>query len=253
MECLAARRMLRDVRGPQAASSVMSEAFRHLNRCEACRAWDEAERGWRETLRDRLPAIETPLHVRERLFASLGEARVGAVIRRQRGRWASALALVTVLFASLGGLWWWREVHHDGFLAAALAEDHLLYAARPDPAEYRSNDPAAVSSWFAERVDFAVGPMSLPSAELLGGRLCTLADRRAALWLYRSGDRRVSLFQMQAQGLPLGSFRRMTVAGRSYLCGRRKGVSVLAWTSRDVLFALVSDLPEGDLLRLVRF
>ncbi len=253
MDCRAARGILRDARGPQITSGVLSEALRHLESCEACRTWHAAERGWRETLRDRLPAIETPLPVKERLFASLGEARVGGVIRRQRRRWISALALVTLLLASLGGLWWWREVHRDGFLAAALAEDHLLYAARPDPAEFRSKDPSAVSNWFSGHVDFAVGPMSLPGTELLGGRLCTLADRRAALWLYRSGDRRVSLFQMQAQGLPLGSFRRMTDSGRPYLCSHRKGVSVLAWTRRDVLFALVSDLPEDDLLRLARF
>jgi len=187
------------------------------------------------------------------LFASLGEARVGTAFRRQRSRLSVALALASLLLVLLGGLWWWREGEHDRFLTAALTEDYLLYAGHPNPAEFPSKDAAAVSRWFAGRVDFAVDPMKLPGAELLGGRLCTLADRRAALWLYQSGDRRVSLFQMAAQGLPLGSFRRMTVSGRLYLCSHRKGVSVLAWTSRDVLYALVSDLPEDDLLRLARF
>ncbi len=250
MDCRIARRILREAGPPAEASTEAAEALRHGADCGECRAWAERERAWREALRDRLPAIEVPLPVKERLFGALSEARVGTSARRQRVRWTAALVLTGSLSAALGGLWWWREAHRDGLLAAALAEDHLLYAAQPAPAEFPSDDPGAVARWFAGRVDFAVPPPALPGAQLLGGRLCTLADRRAALWLYSLGDRRVSLFQMPAQGLPLGSFRPMTRGGRRYLCGHRKGVSVLAWTGRDLLFALVSDLPEDELLRL---
>jgi anti-sigma factor RsiW len=71
--------------------------------------------------------------------------------------------------------------------------------------------------------------------------------------IYQSGERRLSLFQMPGQGLALGPMRQMTVQGRNYRCGHHKGVEVVTWQDRGILFALASDLPEKDLLQLARF
>jgi len=252
MDCAAARRLLREVGGPAGPGGELAEARAHARGCPRCQEWQEAEVSWRAALRQALSRIETPLRIKERVFSSLAGARVGAALRKQRRRWTAAVLVLTLAGSAAAGVWFWRERARDGLLVAALAEDHLLYAARSAPAEFTSSDPGAVARWFSEKVDFAVAAPAIPGADLLGGRLCTLADRRATLWLYSRGDRRLSLFQMAAQGLPLGSMRVMRAERGRFRCGHRKGVSVLAWVERDVLFALVSDLPEEEMLRLAR-
>ena len=253
MDCATARRVLREAGAPTEPTVALVEAQQHRRACPSCEAWEEAGSEWRAALSEKLPPLRVPLGAKERLFAALGRARAGNDRRRPHGRLASALVLVTFLGTMAAGLWWWREATGNGILVAALTEDHLLYAAHLSPAEFLSSDPDAVARWFAGRVDFAVAAPRIPGAELIGGRLCTLADRRAALSFYEHGGRRVSLYQVHAEGLPLAALRPMTVEGRRYLCAHRKGVSVLAWTDRDVLYALVSDLPENDMLRLARF
>ena len=252
IDCETARRALIEQRGPAAASAEQAEARPHLRSCQDCREWQQRNDAWRAALKEKLPGLEPPLAVKERLFAALAHARAGADLRLQRRRWTLAFAALAFAGLGLGGFFWWREATRDGILVAALTEDHLLYDSNPSPAEFASPDPLAVARWFAGKVDFAVSPPPLAGGELLGGRLCTLADRRAALWIYARDGARLSLFQMPAGGLPLGRMRSMTVGGRRYLCAHRKGLSVLAWTERDVLFALVSALPEDDMLRLVR-
>ncbi len=252
IDCSSARRTLREAGTPAASSAELAAARRHWRDCDDCRAWEEADRDWRAALRDKISGLRTPAPVKERIFAALAGARVSVDLRRQRRQWLAAVVVLALLGASVGGLWWSHESRRDGYLVAALTEDHLLYATHPAPAEFASADPAAVAEWFASRLDFGVAAPPIQDAELVGGRLCTLADRRVALWLYRKGLTRLSLFQMPAQGLYLGAMRRMQVNGRRYRCGHRKGVSVLAWTERGVLYALVSDLPEEEMLRIVR-
>ncbi len=252
IDCETARRAFIEQKGPTAVSAEQAEARLHLGSCPACREWQRRNNAWRAALKEKLPGLPPPLAVKERLFEALAQARAGTDLRRQRRRWAVAFVVLTLAGLGLGGLFWWREATRDGILVAALTEDHLLYDSNPSPAEFASPDPLAVAHWFAGKVDFAVSLPPLAGGELLGGRLCTLTDRRVALWIYERDGTRLSLFQLPAGGLPLGRMRSMTAGGRRYLCAHRKGLSVLAWTERDVLFALVSALPEDDMLRLVR-
>ena len=250
MDCASTRRILMDVAGPAEPAGDLAAAQEHWRSCHGCQAWREREILWRSALKEALPAIDAPLAVKERVFAGLAQVRAGATLGRQRRRFFAAAAALALLGLTAGGLWWRHEETRDGLLVASLAEDHLLYAPSPAPAEFSSGDPGAVARWFAGRVDFAVAVPGISGAELLGGRLCTLADRRAALSLYERGGKRLSLFQMPARGLPFGPMRIMTVGSRQYRCGHRKGISVLAWIDRDLLFALVSDLPEEEMLRI---
>lgn len=252
MDCPTCRRILSESGPPVGPAAEVDGVVRHLRACGECRSWLDAEREWRATLRDRLIPRPAPLEAKERLFATLAGVRVGVELRRQRRRLAAAFVVTVLLGVSAASLLWWNR-EERGFLVSALTEDHLLYASQSAPAEFASDDPRALSRWFADRLDFSIAAPQMPGTELLGGRLCTLGGRRAALSLYQRGDRRLSLFQMPAEGLPLGSLRPMKVEGRRYHCGHRKGVSVLAWQESDIFYALVSDLPEKDLLTLARF
>ncbi len=250
MDCASARRILMDAAGPAEPAGDLATAREHWRSCRGCQVWREREGSWRSALKGALPTINAPLAVKERVFAGLAQIRAGATLGRQRRTLFAAASALALLGLAAGGIWWRHEQTRAGLLVAALAEDHLLYAPNQTPAEFSSGDPEAVTRWFADRVDFAVAVPEISGAELLGGRLCTFADRRAALSLYKRGGKRLSLFQMPAQGLPFGPMRIMTVGSRQYRCGHRKGISVLAWINQDLLFALVSDLPEEEMLRI---
>jgi anti-sigma factor RsiW len=186
------------------------------------------------------------------VFAALSRARFETAIRRLRRRWMTGVAALAVLVLGLAVVWGWREARSDGGLSAAVVEDHLLYASRAAPAEFASADPAALADWFASRLDFAVRVPAIPGTTLLGGRLCSLTDRRAAVSFYRGeGGERMSLFQMTAENVQLGALRRMEGGrNRNLRCATRKGVSVLVWSDRGVLFALASEIGEDQLVRL---
>lgn len=253
MDCQSARRILSDIHSPSAPNMQVSEALEHRRHCGPCQAWEESERAWREALREKISSHDTPVAVKERVLTAVARARAEVELKRQRRWWRTVVAALVLLGGSLGLFWWWREPSRSDTLAVSLAESHLLYASHPAPVEFASDNPPSLQDWLAHRVDFAVKVPPLNGAVLLGGRLCTLGDRRVAMVIYQSGERRLSLFQMPNRGLALAPMRQMTVQGRNYRCGHHKGVEVVTWQDRGVLFALASDLPEEDLLRLTRF
>jgi len=230
---------------------MVAAARLHREGCDSCGRWEDAESAWRAVLKSKLPSMEAPVGTKERVLAALSRARYEKALSGQRRRWMAAVASLSVLAAALAAGWWWMEGRGDGRLAATLVEDHLLFAQSPAPAEFSSSDPAQVANWLGARVDFAVRAPALPGSSLLGGRLCRLADRRVAVSFHQDdGGSRVTLFQMAADGLDLGSLRKMQGGGRDLRCGHRKGVSVMVWTDRGVLLALVSDIREERLLQM---
>ena len=250
MDCRAVRRILRETPSLARLSPRISGARSHLSRCAICQTWEAAERSWRSALREKLPSLETPVPLKERLFSGIAEQRVGSRTSPLRPIHFATLVVTAIAVAILVGLSTWPRRAGDRLLVPALVEDHLVYANRADPAELCSNDPAEIAAWLSGRIDFAPSVPSLHDSNLLGGRLCTVADHRVALAFYDHAGARVSLFEMVAERLPDSAFRRRTVLGRQFGVGHHKGVSVVAWHERGILFALVSALPEARLLEL---
>lgn len=253
MRCEDARRVLLEAEGFAVVTNELASARLHVEECCSCRERRAAEVTWRSALQSKLPVREASPDLKERVLAALSRARFAAALGRQRRRWMAAVGSLLFLTLGLGSMWWWREARSDGPLPAALVEDHLLSVSRESPVEFPSSDPRAVTEWFTSRVDFAARAPAISGASLLGGRLCTLAGRRAAVAFYRGegGEGgRISLFQMAAEDVALGSLRKMQAGGKDIGCAHRKGVSVLLWTERGVLYALVSEIREEELVRL---
>jgi anti-sigma factor RsiW len=249
--CEEARRVLRETAGLAALTAEAAAARLHVETCDACRQRDDAESAWRAALKAKLPPVEASVAIKERVLAAVSQARYEKALRRQRRSWMTALAAVVVMAGVLAAGWWWRQDGPAGHLAETLAEDHLLFAQSPAPAEFSSGDADQVARWLAARVDFAVRPPALAGSTLLGGRLCRLADRRVAVSFHQDdAGGRVTLFQMAADGLDLSSLRKMEGAGKNLRCGHHKGLSVVAWTDRGVLRALVSDIREERLVQM---
>jgi anti-sigma factor RsiW len=153
---------------------------------------------------------------------------------------AFALAAGTALWLAFRAPSW--------LLVQALCEDHAKYLSAD--AQVRSSDSARMESWFRGQTGFSVRVPAFSDAELLGGRLCFLRGRKAALAFYRKNDRPVSLFQLQARDASLAALDRREVHGAELRRVSWKGYSLAAFEQRGVVYALVSDLAESELLEL---
>lgn len=260
IDCGRARRLLWPDAGPRAVSPEVEAARRHLDGCEACRAFldemvETAEMVGRGAAR---PAAPGP--VRERLFAAL--ARERARVPRAASGAAGERKLGEGGRGTRGPAGWWAAGILAGLLAVGaglavaggeggsvydlgrVAEDHMraLYQEAVE-----TDDPEAAERWLAARVPFAVRVPDLPDARLEGARLCFLDGRRRAVVRYRVSGRPVSYYVMaddRTRGGPPDATR--------FLEEAEAGYNVVAWRNRGLVHALVGDLPRERLGELAR-
>ncbi len=86
--------------------------------------------------------------------------------------------------------------------------------------EVASQDPSVVSRFFANRLDFDPYVPILAGADLIGGRVCTIAGSKSQLLFYRLGDRKLSLYVMNQ---PVDAVSQCRQVGQHHVCGRRHG------------------------------
>ena len=167
---------------------------------------------------------------------------------------AFALILVVVGLAS----WWWQQHGAESgpeAIAQALVADHIHYLQELDALEIASADPTTIAEWFHERVPFPVQIPHLHEGRLLGGRLCTLLGRKAALVLYERGGKRLSLFTLAADAVPgeEKAQRHLANADQPH-CLRPLGKYALCFIgSEKAVRAIVGEEPEAKDLALNLF
>jgi anti-sigma factor RsiW len=166
----------------------------------------------------------------------------GTFFRRRR---VLTAALVAVVLLPTG--WLAYEVSSQRFFEH-VCEDHAKYLNADS--QVRSPDPSVIESWFRDKTEFGVRVPTFESASLVGGRLCFLKKRKAALIFYRKHDRTVSLFQFNGSGLSLHSLDRAVIDGVPIWRASFKGFSLAAFQHRGVIYVLVSDLRESELLEM---
>ncbi len=230
------------------------EAQAHVAHCDACREFFAAEQRLKDFVLTRAP--------REKVLASLRE-RVLAEISRERGqtaksaRWFGRISRRSLLIASAGlllvalagGLWlsWHGRVDAQP-IAAVLIEDHAH--SLPAGAEITSSNHNVVQSWFDGKVEFSFHLPPASDQSLIGGRLCNLRGRQAALIFYQHPQSRVSLFVFDGGDIVLPEDRLISLDGKRCLIDSQKGYNAVLWKERGVLYGLVSDARSADLLQL---
>jgi hypothetical protein len=237
----------------------------HALACEPCRRFREAEREVAALLRShRERTASTAL--RERVAAAL-EAEPGQDRRQWRRRRAmrvaaGAAALLLVL-AGIGAAWLWARARGQRAVATAelMIEDHLNYARRADRLELAAAETDPLCAFFEREIGVAVRLPALPGATLVGGRRCHLGPRRAALAFYELRAARtapadlaepLSLFAFEVAGEDWSALEPVVLSGgRSVRCHMNRGVSVLVWEERGLVYALAGALPLEVLGRLL--
>lgn len=225
----------------------------HLASCQGCSDEVEDQIAFRAFLQSSaVAACLAPTSLRLEVRRGIARQRAAENLRRFGGYSAVAASLVAI--ASAGYLL--ADPGRRGPRHLEVVMDAVDKHARALPVEVT---PAGgdVEGWFRGKVDFNVRPPVFRSPEaprLVGARLANVRDRQAAYFVYGGDDRpnkRMTLLVFPGGDLRLPEGKRRQVGGQDVLLANERGYNVALWRKRGILYSLVSDLDENDVLQLV--
>ena len=246
MTCSQTRKILYPEPAKAETTTEYAEAAQHARGCPECARYFQEQRRWAQLLKEKAGTGQAPESLRKKVAAVVSRdrdvtPRIG--FRRRR----LALLAVLVIAAVIPAAWWaWYEPSVSFF--SDICRDHARYL--DGRAGVQSGEPEVVESWLRQQTKYAVRVPSLEGTTLLGGRLCHLREKPAALVFYRKRDRAVSLFQFSEDGVNLRALNRSVIEGAPIWRGSFHGYNVAAFPRRGLIFVLVSDLRESELLEL---
>ncbi|MGI9384821.1 MAG: anti-sigma factor family protein [Methyloligellaceae bacterium] len=227
---------------------------RHLETCPDCRKRLQELEEMTEMLRRSVVADEAPPELWASVQGTLDEedARVAAMAPRWSGatlrRFAIAASVILMVAVSLSGSWWpasdpERVVHE-------AVNDFITYRLSNRELDVASGNPGANKDWFKGKIAFRLPAVKAEVAgfELRGSRLCWLLDRRLSALTYEKGGHLASLYVMSGHGLKTPEADFEPAARADISVHRIGGLTSVVWRRDGLVFALVSDLPVGELL-----
>jgi len=233
-----------------------AEVESHLVACAACQHAVRIQSAMKEAVKRAAPAV-APIELRQSVrLALLDEeappSRWDGVLRNPRSVGLLAAAVGAAVWFLAGGMSHpLFPRHHSG-----LVEDGIALHRRGLPLDYTASDVGSVQQWLQARLDFAPHvPRFRQGPALQGVRLSHLHSRPAAALSYsvpQAAGHRVTLLISDDpdDGDPPGSVRRLP--GREVWLSRSRGYNVVSWRTDEIVYSLISDLDESDVLQLVQ-
>ena len=228
----------------------------HLVGCSACQHAVRIQAALKDAVKRAGPQV-APIELRQSVRLMLREeepsgSRWDALLRNPRSVGLLAAAVGAAVWFLAGGL------SHPIFPGrhAGFVDDGIALHRRGLPLDYAASDVNSVQQWLQGKLDFAARvPRFRQGPALQGVRLSQLHSRSAAALSYsvpQSPGRRVTLLIVDDpdDGDPPGAERR--VADQKVWLSSRRGYNVVSWRSNEIVYSLISDLYEGDILQLVQ-
>ncbi|HYZ88006.1 MAG TPA: zf-HC2 domain-containing protein [Myxococcales bacterium] len=232
-----------------------AEVEAHLAGCAACQHAVRIQAAMKDAVRRAAPAV-APIELRHSVQVALREEEVPgsrweSVLRNPRSVGLAAAAVGAAVWFLAGGMSHPLWPRHSG-----MVDDSVAIHMRSLPLDYAANDVTSVQQWLQSRLDFAARvPRFRQGPALQGVRLSHLRSRPAAVLSYsvpQPDGHRVSLFIVDDpdDGDPPGTVRR--VADRQVWLSQSRGYNVVSWRTNEIVYQLISDLDERDVLQLVQ-
>lgn len=254
MDCQEMRRSVETYVDGEFDDRELAEANHHLASCAPCREAVETQRRLRSLLRAKLreamgpgaPAGSAPEGLRLRITEALA--------RQRRPAWRRVLTPVPVatMAACAAGvlvvLW-----SHTG--TDPLIEEAVRKHARDLPLEPSTltASPDAIPGLLAPRLDFNARPPDLRArgVKLVGARVAQLKDRSAAYMRYALPRGQAGLFIVDDPDRSIGTVGRTIQLGPATIrIINSRGYNVAIWRRNEIVYSLVADLNEADLVQL---
>jgi anti-sigma factor RsiW len=257
MTCDDVRTRLLDYQRGRLPLPAQAEVRTHLDACADCARAEAVEQELTSVLEHRLPQHPASLALKRRLGA---EWSAGGAERSWWGRWqpvlVPALAVMSVVLVVASLVYFERATSRmateQASLVAEAVNDHLRVLSSQHPLDIESGGFHQVKPWFEGRLDFAPVVAFEGDAEfpLRGGAVGYFRDRKAAVFVYARRLHPISLLVFRAEGLAWPT-RELTRIGsvEAYTTAER-GFNVIMWRTRELGYALVSDVDARDLRQL---
>lgn len=251
MDCSELERSLDAYLDGELDAADRAEAGAHLAGCPRCRGAFEARGRVREALRSKLREAMGG-HARAGRAPDALRARIGEALAREK-RSPLRLLLRPLPIASLaacaaGALL--VLATHGG--DALLVEEAVRLHHRALPLEV---DASAMPGWFTGKLDFQprAPDFHADGVKVEGARLSNLREWPAAYIRYRLPRGQAGLFIVDDPG------GRFEAPGREVQVGpavvrvvNARGYNVAVWRRDEIVYSLVSELDEADLVQMVR-
>jgi len=232
-----------------------AEVESHLADCAGCQHAVRMQAALKDAVKRAALAI-APIELRHSVQLALRDeelpgSRWDAVLHNPRAVGLAAAAVGAAVWFLAGGMSHPLFTRHSG-----LVDDTVAMHMRGLPLDYAATDVGSVQQWLQGHLDFAARvPRFRQGPALQGVRLSQLHSRPAAVLSYsipQADGRRVSLFIVDDpdDADPPGTARR--VADRQVWLSRSRGYNVVSWRNEEIVYQLISDLDEGDVLQLVQ-
>lgn len=223
----------------------------HVADCPDCREEINGLMSFQQAVRHRLGRHRMPAEARSRVIA-----RVFGQRRPERTRWklyvsaAAAATLAIVIAASL---------YYDRFTPSGEEVDRLVtesIAAHEAslPSEVEGNNDE-IKGYLAQHAEGQPQPPLSENEQtrLVGVRLTRIGNSRALLYRYLHRGRDISVVQMPNRLKNAASLPRPTDvrAAKVLYSGPKGGHSVTLYESPGYTNAVIGDIPQNDLLKLV--
>jgi anti-sigma factor RsiW len=228
-----------------------AEVKLHLKQCASCSRAVHLHQGYKAAM---LRANTNAPH----LFHDEVRGRIAE--ESAHGRWARAFqkpSAIAVAAACVGAAAWFLAggLSHPLFARHSLIEDGVALHARALPLDFLATDPRSAQQWLDGKLDFGVRlPRFAQGPTLQGVRLSNVHQRQAAVVTYllpQADGRRVSLLIVDDPEPQLpGAARR--IANREVWLSRAKGFNIASWRNDEIVYSLITDLDEQDVLALVQ-
>ncbi len=224
----------------------------HLAVCTDCRGHYEQKAWFINAVRPCLRRPERmPPGTRDRLHARLRAAQKP----ERRRRLVRRLAPVPALAAAGAVLLFVTPL--TGF-APAVVEDAVDQHCQKMPVEVPTDEALQADEWFSGKVPFSMATPRFRDdrAMLLGGRLSHVRGgdrtRRAAYLVYGVGEHKVSVLVFDGRELGItGRGELREVKGHPVRVHDARGYRVALYQRGSLAYAITSDLPEPEMLRLI--
>ena len=237
------------------------EVQEHLHGCPECTDLAAAERSLRAAVRlqavteplpeaDKRRLIRLAMHQPSQGWSWLAKLRE-AIQWRDVGLGAAVSAAILLVFLSpvrdlLNGHDAAQKFVHETAMA------YHTYLDQDVPMEVKTSDDGRLARWANDVVDsnFQVPCITDKGAQLVGGRVCRLRDRKGLAMKYRHEDSDLLVFAFRDAALSLPNRRMTPTAAGDFYVRHVGGRPVILWQRAGVTYSLVGDIDHQDLLRV---
>jgi len=259
MTCSEARQYIFAFLDNELDSALSLEVQQHIEHCPLCARECEIENIVRRNLVHKLQKTDdVPAFDESALLRLLrSEAAIQApVFRRSPRSWrlaaAGTIAAALLFAASLFVANAVRKTQGVS-LADTLVEDFDHFVTEAKPLQIVSANAKEVSDWLRDRTALAVNvpPVDPRTGSLMGGRKCKINGKPAAFIVYRIGKEMVSVVALRESDDVLAPMKRVERDGHTHWIDHCRGHTILACRRGELIYAVVSRLPEESLSLLM--